>query len=155
MSHYYFFGVSALITGCGEEDIMDPEEEIAKTQEVPLEKIPLGTPFAITPSLGEIITSSQEFTLTFDKLTTEATVNGISATDTKASGFGGVWVVSPIWSREREISLLSGQKTTAALGLRLLVPIRLLPTKTRLNAGARCINYIGKKFCFFSLSVLL
>ena len=28
-----FFGVSVLITGCGEEDIMDPKEEMAELEE--------------------------------------------------------------------------------------------------------------------------
>ena len=45
---------------------------------------------------------------------------------------------------------MSGQKAMAAPGLKLLGPTRLSPTKTRLNAGARCINYIGKILLFFA-----
>ncbi len=39
------------------------------------------------------------------------------------------------WSRGLNLFLLNGQKATAALGVKPWVPTRLLPTKTRLNAG--------------------
>ena len=91
------FGASILITGCGEEDITEPEEEMDEPQETVMDK---GPPFdgqlSVTPAPGVIISSSQEFTVTFDIAVIEVTVNGISATDTKAGGFGGVWVVSLI-----------------------------------------------------------
>ena len=38
----------------------------------------------------------------------------------------------------------------AAPGLKLLAPTRLSLTKTRLNAGVRCINYMGKILLFFA-----
>ena len=91
-----FFGASILITGCGEEDITEPEEEIAEPEETVMEKGPPGTAFTITPAPGAVISSNQEFTLTFDIAVIEVIVNGISATDTKAGGFGGVWIVSLI-----------------------------------------------------------
>jgi hypothetical protein len=89
------FGASVLITGCGEEDITDPEEEMDEPEETVMDK---GPPFdgqlSVTPAPGVIISSSQEFTLAFDIAVMEVIVNGISATDTKAGGFGGVWIVS-------------------------------------------------------------
>ena len=88
-----FFGASTLITGCGGENITDPEEEIAETQEIPIGKILLGTHFTIAPAPGAIIFSSQEFTLGFDYAVIEVTVDGISATNT---GAGNVWIVSLI-----------------------------------------------------------
>ena len=95
-----FFGISVLITGCGEEDIMDPEEEMAEPEEEMVEpedpcipKVPPNTasPFDITPAPGATISSGQEFTLDFDMVVIEVTVNGISAT-----GSGRTWVVSLI-----------------------------------------------------------
>jgi hypothetical protein len=89
------FGASVLITGCGEEDITDPDEEMAEPQETVMEKRPPSTlQFTFTPAAGAVISSNQEFTLTFDIAVIEVTVNGIAATDTKAGGFGGVWIVS-------------------------------------------------------------
>ena len=86
-----FFGASILITGCGEEGITDPEEEMDEPEETVMDK---GPPFddqlSVTPAPCAIISSSQEFTVTFDIAVIEITVNGISATDTKAGGFGGV-----------------------------------------------------------------
>ena len=105
MSHDYFFCVSVLITGCGEEDITEPEEEMVELQEEINEpEDPCmqegppdgGLPLNITPAPGTTISSSQEFTLMFDPVVTEVIVNGIAATDTKASGVGLVWVVSLI-----------------------------------------------------------
>ena len=91
-----FFGVSVLITGCGGEDITDPDEEMAEPQETVMEKgPPPASQFTITPGAGAIISSTQEFTLHFNKVTTEATVNGVAATSTNASGVE-VWVVSLI-----------------------------------------------------------
>ena len=92
-----FFGASILITGCGEEDITEPEEEMDEPQETVMDKGPsFDGRLSVTPAPGAIISSSQEFTVTFDIAVIEVTVNGISATDTKAGGFGGVWVVSLI-----------------------------------------------------------
>ena len=88
-----FFIVSVLITGCGEEDITKPEEKIDEPEDPCISKFPphTGPLFIITPVPGEIISPTQEFMLHFDLPTTEATVNGISAT-----GSGYVWVVSLI-----------------------------------------------------------
>ena len=88
-----FWGVSVLITGGGEEDIAEPEEKIDEPEDPCISKVPphTGPLFIITPLPGEIISPTQEFTLHFDLPTTEATVNGISAT-----GSGYVWVVSLI-----------------------------------------------------------
>ena len=84
-----FFGALILITGCGEEDIAGPGEEMAEPEETVMLKAPPNTSqLHLKPALGRTISSSQEFTLTFDKVTTEATVNGISAT-----GSGIMWVV--------------------------------------------------------------
>ena len=100
-----FLGVSVLITGCGEEDITEPEAEMAEPEEEIDEPEdpcmqegppPAIIPFDITPFPGKIISSSQKFTLVFDMVVVEVTVNGIAATDTKASGFRSVWVVSLI-----------------------------------------------------------
>ena len=88
------FFVSVLIIGCGEEDITEPEEKIIDEPGDPcISKVPphTGPLFIITPLPGEIISPTQEFTLHFDLPTTEATVNGLSAT-----GSGYVWVVSLI-----------------------------------------------------------
>ena len=94
-----FFAVSVLITGCGEEDIVEPEEETVEPQETAepedpcIPKVPPNTapPFHITPAAGVTIASGQEFTLDFDMVVIEVTVNGISAT-----GSGRMWVVSLI-----------------------------------------------------------
>ena len=93
MSHDYFFGVSVLITGCDGEDIAEPEEKIDEPEDPCMQEGPphTGPLFITTPFPGETISSTQEFTFHFDQLTTEATVNGISAT-----GSGYVWVVSLI-----------------------------------------------------------
>lgn len=103
-----FFGALVLITGCGEEDITEPEEEMTEPEEEIDEPEdpclqkgpPPASQFVIQPAAGAIISSTQEFTLTFDTAfgkITEVTVNGISATDTKAGGlFRSVWVVSLI-----------------------------------------------------------
>ena len=93
-----FFGVSVLITGCGEEDITEPEEEIDEPEEPCMQEGPPPPTFAfsITPAPGGIISPNQEFTLTFDFIATAVTVNGISATATNASGIGRTWVVSLI-----------------------------------------------------------
>ena len=97
MSYYYFFGVSVLITGCGEEDITVPEEEIDEPEDPCTQKpSPNTSQLHVTPHLNTTISSSQEFTLTFDMVVVEVTVNGISATTTNASGMGRVWVVSLI-----------------------------------------------------------
>ena len=97
-----FFGASIPITGCGEEDITEPEEEMDEPEEEmdePQETVmekgpPNGSQPPVTPAPGVVISSNQEFTLTFDIAVIEVTVNGIAATDTKAGGFGGVWIVS-------------------------------------------------------------
>ena len=91
-----FFGVLVLITGCGEEDITEPEEEMTEPEDPCMQKGPPPTidPFSITPTPGGIISSSQEFTLTFDMVVVEVTVNGVAATSTHASGVSLVWVVS-------------------------------------------------------------
>ena len=93
-----FFRVSVLITGCGEEDIAEPEQEIDEPEDPCIPKVLPNTaiPFEVTPALGRTISSSQEFTLIFDMVVVEVTVNGISATTTNASGRGKVWVVSLI-----------------------------------------------------------
>lgn len=99
-----FFGISVLITGCGEEDIMDPEEEMAEPEEEMVEPedpcLRKGPPntgqLTVEPAPGATISSSQEFTLIFDMVVVEVTVNGISATATEAGGIGRVWVVSLI-----------------------------------------------------------
>ena len=93
VSLLFFFGVSVLITGCGEEDIAEPEEEMAEPEDPCIPKVPphTGPLFITTPIAGEIISSSQEFTLDFDMVVIEVTVNGISAT-----GSGKMWVVSLI-----------------------------------------------------------
>ena len=45
-----FFGVSVLITGCGEEDIMEPEEEMAEPEDPCLQKGPPNTgQLTVTP----------------------------------------------------------------------------------------------------------
>ena len=96
-----FLAVSVLIIGCGEEDIVEPEEETVEPQETAepedpcIPKVPPNTvsPFGITPAAGVTISSSQEFTLDFDMVVIEVTVNGLSATDT---GTDDVWIVSPI-----------------------------------------------------------
>ena len=85
-------GALVLITGCGEEDIMDPEEEIDEPEDPCIQKGPPNThQFSITPAPGGIISPNQEFTLDFDMVVIEVTVNGISAT-----GSGRTWVVSLI-----------------------------------------------------------
>ena len=88
-----FLGVLVLITGCGEEDITVPEEEIDEPEDPCIPKVPPNTaiPFHITPAAGTTISLSQEFTLDFDMVVIEVTVNGISAT-----GSGRTWVVSLI-----------------------------------------------------------
>ena len=93
-----FFGALVLITGCGEEDITEFEEETAEPEDPCIPKIPphTGPLFIITPFPGEIISSSQEFTLDFDMVVIEVTVNGVAATATNASGMGRVWIVSLI-----------------------------------------------------------
>ena len=100
-----FFGALVLVTGCGGEDITEPEAEMDEVEEgmVELEDpcMPEGPPnaalpFNITPAPDGIISSTQEFTLIFDMVVVEVTVNGVAATDTKASGFRSVWVVSLI-----------------------------------------------------------
>ena len=134
-----FFSALVLITGCGEEDITVPEEEIDEPEDPCIPKVPPNTaiPFHITPADGTTISLSQEFTLDFDMVVIEVTVNGISAT-----GSGRTWVVSLILEPGRGISLslLSGQKAMAALGGKPLAPTRLLPTKTRLNADGRATD---------------
>ena len=64
------------------------EPEDPCMQEAPPHTGPL---FSITPSPGAVISSNQEFTLDFDMVVVEVTVNGISAT-----GSGRMWVVSLI-----------------------------------------------------------
>ena len=88
-----FFSALVLITGCGEEDIAEPEEEIDEPEDPCIPKVPPNTapPFHITPVAGATISSSQEFTLDFDMAVIEAAVNGISAT-----GSGRIWIVSLI-----------------------------------------------------------
>ena len=102
VSLLFFLGVSVLITECGGEDITEPEEEMAEPEaemvepEAPCmrEGPPPTFAFSVTPAQGTIISPNQEFTLMFDFIATEVTVNGISATATNASGIGTVWVVS-------------------------------------------------------------
>ena len=80
---------------------MDPEEEMAEPEDPCLQE---GPPPAILPAVepvpGTTISSSQEFTLTFDTAfgqVIEVTVNAISATATEAGRFfDSVWVVSLI-----------------------------------------------------------
>lgn len=92
-----FFGVSVLITGCGEEDITEPEAEMTELEDPCLQKGPPNTgQLTVTPAPGGIISSTQEFTLIFDMVVVEVTVNGVAATSTHASGVGLVWVVSLI-----------------------------------------------------------
>ena len=99
-----FFGVSVLITGCGEENITEPDEEMAEPdEEIDESEAPCmreGPPntfaFSSTPAPGATISSSQEFTLMFDFVATEITVNGIAATSTNPSGVGRTWVISLI-----------------------------------------------------------
>ena len=100
-----FFHVSVLITGCGEEDITEPEAEMAEPEEeidepedpcMPEGPPDAAHPFNITPGPGAMISSSQEFTLDFRMVVVEVTVNGVAATSTHASGVGLVWVVSLI-----------------------------------------------------------
>ena len=70
-----FFGVSVLITGCGEEDIAEPEEEIDEPEDPCMQKAPPNTgQLTVTPPAGAIISSSQEFTLILD--TDTAVVRG-------------------------------------------------------------------------------
>ena len=98
-----FFGLSGLITGCGEEDITEPEEEMAEPEEEIdepeepcMQEGPPTDHLTVTPAQGTVISSTQEFTLTFDTAfgqVIEVTANGISATDTNAGGFSSVWVV--------------------------------------------------------------
>ena len=90
---FFLLFQSCLITGCGEEDIAEPEEETAEPEDPCIPKVPPNTafPFDITPAAGATISSSQEFTLDFDMVVIEVTVNGISAT-----GSGRMWVVSLI-----------------------------------------------------------
>ena len=99
-----FLGVSVLITGCGEKDITEPkaemtesEEEIDESEEPCMREVPPPTfAFSATPAPGATISSSQEFTLMFDFVATEVTVNGIAATSTNPSGAGRTWVISLI-----------------------------------------------------------
>ena len=99
-----FLGVSVLITGCGEEDITEPEaemtepeEEIDEPEKPCMREGPPNThAFSSTPAPGATISSSQEFTLMFDFVATEVTVNGIAATSTNSSGVGRTWVISLI-----------------------------------------------------------
>lgn len=99
-----FFRALVLVTGCGEEDITEPEAEMDESEEgmVELEDpcLQKGPPntgqLTVTPAPGGIISSTQEFTLIFDMVVVEVTVNGVAATDTKASGLSSVWVVSLI-----------------------------------------------------------
>ena len=87
-----FLAVSVLIIGCGEEDIVEPEEETAEPEDPCIPKVPPNTasPFGITPAAGLTISSSQEFTLDFDMVVIEVTVNGVAATATNASELGRV-----------------------------------------------------------------
>lgn len=99
-----FFGALVLITGCGEEDITEPEaemtepkEEIDEPEEPCMREGPPPTfTFSTTPAPGATISSSQEFTLMFDPVATEVTVNGIAATSTNPNGVGRTWVISLI-----------------------------------------------------------
>ena len=96
-----FLGALVLITGCGEEDITEPEAEIVEPEDPCLQKgPPPASQFVVQPAAGATISSTQQFTLDFDTAfgqITEVTVNGIAATDTKAGGlFSSVWVVSLI-----------------------------------------------------------
>ena len=73
---------------------MKPEEEMAEPEDPCLQKGPPNTgQLTVTPPAGATISSSQEFTLIFDMVVVEVTVNGISATD---MGADDVWIVSPI-----------------------------------------------------------
>ena len=84
---------SVLITGCGEEDITEPEAEMTEPEEeidepekpCMREGPPNTLGFSSTPAPGATISSSQEFTLMFDFVATEVTVNGIAATSTNPS----------------------------------------------------------------------
>ena len=97
-----FFGVSVLITGCGGEDITEPEAEMTEPEEeidepedpCMREGPPPTFTFSTTPAPGATISSSQEFTLMFDPVATEVTVNGIAATSANPSGVGRTWIVS-------------------------------------------------------------
>ena len=92
-----FIGALVLITGCGEEDITVPEKDIDEPEDPCMQKGPPNTgQLTVTPPASVIISSSQEFTLIFDMVVVEVTVNEVAATDTKAGGFSSVWVVSPI-----------------------------------------------------------
>ena len=75
-----FFGALVLITGCGEEDITEPEAEIVEPEDPCIQEGPPNTaiPFDITPAPGGIISSSQEFTLIFDMVVVEVTVNEVA-----------------------------------------------------------------------------
>lgn len=77
-----FFGVLVLITGCGKEDITEPEaemtepkEEVDEPEDPCLQKGPpnAALPFNITPGPGGMISSSQEFTLDFRMVVVEVT----------------------------------------------------------------------------------
>ena len=65
-----FFGAFVLITGCGEEDITEPETEpeaeMVEPEDPCMQKGPPTDRFTVTPFPGEVISSTQEFTLTFD-----------------------------------------------------------------------------------------
>ena len=80
-----------------EEEIAEPEAEMVQPEAPCMREGPPNTgQLTVEPASGATISSTQEFTLILDMVVVEVTVNGISATDTKASGFGGVWVVSLI-----------------------------------------------------------
>ena len=103
-----FFGALVLIAGCSGKDITEPEAEMIEPEgeidepEDPCLKKgpPPASQFVVQPAAGATISSTQEFTLDFDTAfgqITKVTVNGVSATDTKAGGlFSSVWVVSLI-----------------------------------------------------------
>ena len=93
MFQLIFIDALVRITGCGEEDIAEPEEEMAEPEETVMQKTPPNTgQLTVTPFPGTVISSNQEFTLDFDMVVVEVTVNGISAT-----GSGRMWVVSMIF----------------------------------------------------------
>ena len=120
-----FFGASVLITGCGEEDIMEPEEEMAEPEDPCLQKGPPNTgQLTVTPPGGVTISSSQEFTLIFDMVVVEVTVNGISATDT---GADDVWIVSPILEPGTRVLAVEWTEGDGCTGAQVTGPYTVVP----------------------------
>ena len=113
------FGISVLITGCGEEDIVEPEEEMAEPEDPCMQEAPphTGPLFSITPSPGAVISSNQEFTLDFDMVVVEVTVNRISAT-----GSGRMWVVSLILEPGTRDFAVEWTESNGCIGVQAMGP---------------------------------